>query len=270
MMCKLVKRGVVGATLGAGALALLFGTAAPSYVKTAYHKTRQAADDSVPVPFKIDVARQQLRDLEPAMASCIENVSRSEVKVEALQAEIVAARESLEREKMAIAALRKHRDQGDVQLTGGLTYTPAEVDRELARRFDRYSADKKIVAEQESTLAARKKAVQAAREQLDNMKAAKSVLLSKIETIEAKYRQLEANRAAAETVTFDDSALSRLKQTVHDLEERVNIEERIDSHRVRLIEPKTAVEPGRDVLKEIDAEFGNPAKDSTASAHPNF
>ena len=41
MMCAMVKKGLVGAALGAGALFLVFGTSAPSYVKTAFHKVRQ-------------------------------------------------------------------------------------------------------------------------------------------------------------------------------------------------------------------------------------
>ena len=41
MMCSMVKKGLLGAALGAGALFLVFGTSAPSYVKTAFHKVRQ-------------------------------------------------------------------------------------------------------------------------------------------------------------------------------------------------------------------------------------
>ncbi len=41
MMCAMVKKGLLGAALGTGALFLVFGTSAPSYVKTAFHKVRQ-------------------------------------------------------------------------------------------------------------------------------------------------------------------------------------------------------------------------------------
>ena len=48
MVCSMVKKGVLGAALGAGTLFLVFGTSAPSYVKTAFHKVRQNVKDSVP------------------------------------------------------------------------------------------------------------------------------------------------------------------------------------------------------------------------------
>ena len=47
MVCSMVKKGLLGAALGAGALFLVFGTSAPSYVKTAFHKVRQNVKESV-------------------------------------------------------------------------------------------------------------------------------------------------------------------------------------------------------------------------------
>ena len=48
MVCSMVKKGVLGAVLGAGTLFLVFGTSAPSYVKTAFHKFRQGAKTQFP------------------------------------------------------------------------------------------------------------------------------------------------------------------------------------------------------------------------------
>ena len=77
MLCKMVKKGVLGAALGAGALALLFGTAAPSYVKTAFHKIRHSARDSVGVQFRIDGGpaivdfQSFLEDLDAAVGAVV-------------------------------------------------------------------------------------------------------------------------------------------------------------------------------------------------------
>ena len=43
MVCSIVKKGLLGAALGAGTLFLVFGTSAPSYIKTAFCKVRQSA-----------------------------------------------------------------------------------------------------------------------------------------------------------------------------------------------------------------------------------
>ena len=67
MVCKMVKKGVLGAALTAGALYLAFGTSAPSYVRTAFHKVRHNAKDSVPIQFEIDRARDEIASLEPAI-----------------------------------------------------------------------------------------------------------------------------------------------------------------------------------------------------------
>ena len=56
MVCSLVKKGVLGTALGAGALFLVFGTSAPSYVRTAFHKVRHKAQDRIPTQFEIDRA----------------------------------------------------------------------------------------------------------------------------------------------------------------------------------------------------------------------
>ena len=64
MVCSLVKKGLLGAALGAGTLFLVFGTSAPSYVKTAFYKMRQTAKDSIDPRFEIERARTG--DRQPA------------------------------------------------------------------------------------------------------------------------------------------------------------------------------------------------------------
>jgi len=266
MVCKMVKRGVLGTAIGAGVLALLFGTSAPSYVKTAYHKVRQGASDSVPVQFKIDMARQQLRDLTPAIQKSLEEVARAEFQVEKLEGDILASRERLGRETKTIVALRDQLGRNDIQLTRAGSDRPNELKRDLARRFDRYQEDKKTLAVKEETLGARKQAVQAAKEQLENMRAARQVLLSKIESIEAKLRQIEANQAACE-ISFDDSALSRVKETVSELEERVSVMDKVTAAQARLVDRPVATEtePTRDITSEVDAEFGQSTAPTTTA-----
>jgi len=267
----MVKRGVLGAAIGTGVLALLFGTSAPSYVKTAFHKVKQGASDSVPVQFKIDMARQQLRDLEPAILDSIQNVARAEVRVGKLQEDILASRERLARDGRSIVALRDRLGRDDIQLTRGGSERPGELKRDLGRKFDRFQDDKKTLAVKEETLAARKQAVQAAREQLENMKAARQVLLSKIESIEAKLRQIEATQAASE-VSLDDSALSRVKETVSALEEQVAVMDKVVSAQIRMFDrpAPTEAEASRDITSEVDAEFGQPSAPSTTTAERNL
>jgi chromosome segregation ATPase len=267
MACKMIKKGLLGAMVGAGALALLFGTSAPSYVKTAFHKVRDNAKSAVPIQFQIDRARQQVADLEPAIHLNRENIASAEVDVERLEREITSSQANLGQEKKEIVALRNCLDSGNLRLTGSVSYTPDEIKVELTRRMDHFKVAKQIVKEKEDTLKARQKAVVAARKQLGEMTAAKQTLLTKIDEIEARLKSIEATQAANE-FTFDDSELARVKESVSDLEKRVEVMARVAEQEGRLTDKGVPVliEPTRDVLNEIDNEFGAPHGSSTASA----
>src|SRR3954468_22255053 len=99
MVCKLIKKGVVGTALGAGALYLAFGTSAPSYVRTAFHRVRHTAQDSVPVQFQIERAREEIANLEPAIVENRETLARAMVDVEYLEREIQSTQANLAQEK---------------------------------------------------------------------------------------------------------------------------------------------------------------------------
>jgi len=268
MACKLIKKGLIGAALGAGALALLFGTAAPSYVKTAFHKVRHNAKYAVPIQFEIDRARQQVADLTPAIRDNMENLARAEEDVKELRVEIASITDNREKEKRTIVALRDSLASGDFRLAGAVSYTPEEVKTELRRRLDHYHQVKNILTNKEDALKAKEKGVLAAREMLSNVNAERRALLTKIEEIDAKHKSIEANRTYNE-FNFDDSALANVKKTVSELERRLNIEARTSDLESRFAEQNTPliIEPAGDVLKDIDSEFGhNSSGVSTAQA----
>jgi chromosome segregation ATPase len=256
MVCKMVKKGILGAALGAGALALLFGTSAPSYVKTFWGKAQQTVKGAVPIDIEIERARQEVQDLEPAIHSNLESLTRAEVDAEQLDREITETGKNLAHEKELIVALRNHL-AGEVQLTSGANYTPAELKADLARRLDRYTNVERILQDKRETLKLKQQAVQAAHEKLDKMKAMKLALMTKIESIEARLKQIEATQAANE-FSFDDSALARAKQTVAELGKRVEVMARVSEKEGRLSGSglPLVIEPTRDIVKEVDAKFG--------------
>jgi len=261
--CSLAKKVVLGTALTAGAMYLVFGTSAPSYVRTAFHKVRHNAKDAVPVQFEIDRAREEIASLEPAIRDNIETLARAEVETEHLDREIAAVKTNLATEKKAMLALREGLATGDYRLAGHVNYTADEIKGELAHRLDRYRNITKILDEKEATLKAKQKAVIAARKQLANMAAQKKTLLTKLEGIEAHLKMIEATKATNE-FDFDDSALARAKSTVSDLEKRLEVMERkaeMEGHFVESGVP-VSIEPGRDVVREIDEEFGQPANGS--------
>jgi chromosome segregation ATPase len=266
----MIKKAVLGAAVGAGALYLAFGTSAPSYVRTAFCQFRHRADDAVSTQFKIDVARGEIANLEPAIKDNIEALARAEVDVEYLEKEIATVQANLASEKRAILALNESLKTGDFRLTrhGRAGATDEEVRAELASRLDRYRRVNLMLAEKNATLKARQKAVEAARRQLTEMAAQKQMLQTRLAGIEAHLKMIEATKATNE-FNFDDSALARAKQAVTDLEKRLEVLDRKAEMEGRFIDSgglPVSPEPGRDIVKEVDEEFGTGAatKDSAA------
>jgi len=260
MICSVFKKGLLGAALGAGALYLAFGTSAPSYVRTAFHRVRHTAKDSVPVQFEIERAREEIANLGPAIIENRETLARAEVDVEYLEREIKATRGNLAEEKGRLLSLREGIKNGEFRLTGRRSESRDAIEAEMARRLDHYRAVNKILEEKEATLKARQKTVDAARKQLVDMEASKRTLQTRLDGIQAQLEMLKATESRNE-FTFDDSALARAKQTVAELEKRLDVKTRLAEMEGRFSDSDAAaIEPGRDVVKEIDTEFGAPVK----------
>src|SRR5262245_58471837 len=113
MVCSMVKKGLLGATLGAGALFLIFGTSAPSYVKTAFQKVRQNAKEIASPQFEIDRARGEIADLKPAFDQNKETLARDEVEAEHLEREVATVQANLNQEKTVIQAMHAKLKTGE-------------------------------------------------------------------------------------------------------------------------------------------------------------
>ncbi len=265
MGCSLIKKAVFGTALGAGALYLAFGTSAPSYLSTAFHNFRHSAKSAVPPQFEIDRAREEIASLEPAIKDGIAQYVQAQVEIENLGREIATMKANLETEKTTMKTLRNSLDSGDFRLAGSVTYTADEVKGELGRRLDSYKINGRLVENKESTLKAKQKTLLAAREQLAQMATTKKALLSKLDGIEARLKMIETTRATRD-FNFDDSALARAKSSVAELEKRLDVMARIAEMEGKYSDGgiPIVVEPGRDVVKELDAEFGTPAKKTAA------
>lgn len=262
MVCKMVKKGVVGAALTAGALYLAFGTSAPSYVKTAFFKARHSVKASVPIEFEIDVARQEIARLEPSIDENKETVARGEVDVDQLEKEIATVKANLATEKQRMVTLRESLATGDLRLTGRSNHTADDVKTELGNRMDHYKYVNSLLENKQRTLKARQFAVEEAKKKLVEMADQKRILAAKVEEIQARLEAIQATEVKNE-FHFDDSALARAKQAVADLETRLAVKARIAEMDGRFSNSGTStLDPDRDPVKEFDAEFGHHTKDS--------
>jgi chromosome segregation ATPase len=265
MVCSMVKKGLLGAALGAGTLFLVFGTSAPSYIRTAFQKVRQTAKDAVDPQFEIDRARADIANLQPAFEQNIETLARAEVETKNLEREITAIQANLESEKNTMKAMAQKVKNGDFRLTGRYATTAEEIKSQLANRLDHFNATAGILKEKQDTLKAKQMTIDAAHRQLENIREQRSTLTARLANIEAKLKMLEATQAKNE-FNFDDSALSRAKKTISELEDRLDIMARkaeIEGRYSNLDGASPYVDPARDVLKEVDEAFGQPTSPKT-------
>jgi len=265
-VCSLVKKGLLGAALGAGTLFLVFGTSAPSYIKTAFHKVRQSAKESIDPRFEIERARTEIASLQPAFEQNKETLARAIVAAKGLENQIGRIQASLAHDKSTILTMKEKVEKGDYRLTGHVVGTAEELRAQLAHRLDQYKADAAMLEENQELLKAKRKTIEAAREQLDNLRAQKSTLLARLGTIEARLQLLEASQTKSE-FNFDNSALSRAKEAVTNLEERLDImseKAELDDKYGDLGGRSSYVDPHRDVVKEVDEAFGTTSAPKTA------
>jgi DNA repair exonuclease SbcCD ATPase subunit len=270
MACSLMKKGLLGAVLGAGALYLAFGTSAPSYVRTAFHKVRDNAKSAVGIQFQIDRARDEIASLEPARHNNIENLARAEEDVKILELDIVAIRTNLNTEEKVLTTLRDKLNTGDFKLAGNVTYTADEIKAEAKNRLDHYKNIKELLKEKEETLKAKQKAVLAGARQLSQIEATKKQLETRLASIEARLKMIQTTQETNE-FNFDDSALARAKASIADLDKQLNVMARTAELEGKFSGSSIPViiESNRDVLKEMDAEFG-PAPVKTSGGDKNL
>jgi chromosome segregation ATPase len=247
-------------------LFLVFGPSAPSYIKTAFHKGRQYAKDAVDPQFDIDRARNQIADLKPMIEKNIETLARAEVEAEHLEREVITVQANLDGEKKTMLSMRDKLKTGDFRLAGHVADTEDEVKAELAHRLDHFTFTSDLLKTKQAELKAKRKIIKAAHEQLENLKTQKTTLLTKLANIEAQLRLIEATQAKNE-FHFDGSALANAKQTVAELEEKLEIlakRAQMEGRYSELSETSHTssgyVDPSRDVIREVDDALGQPAR----------
>ena len=219
----MIKKAIL-VVIGLGVTTLvLFGRDAASYVGTTYNRLTTSVQDSVPVEFQIDRARQMVRDLEPEIRSSMHVIAKEEVAVEQLNQQIGAAEEKTEKEKRDI--LRLQSDLGrnkDIYRYASRTYSADEVKQDLSRRFNRFKVADDTLASMKSMRDAREKNLDAAQQKLAALVNARRKLEVDVQNLEAKRKLVEVAQASSEFV-FDDSQLARAKELITDIRTRLDV-----------------------------------------------
>jgi hypothetical protein len=216
--------------VGAGAvllLGLLFGRDAMSYVSTGYSRMHAAVNDSVPLEFQLDRARQMIKDLDKPIQNSMHLIAKEEVEVAKLSRLVERSEKDLAKAKTEIMRLKGDLDRGGSNFVyAGHTYSEKQVKDDLSNRFERFKVTEQTNAMRRQVLAAREKGLAAAREKLTAMEASKRQLEVDVENLVARQKMIEVAQTASE-INIDDSQLARTRELVGDIGSRLEVAEKL-------------------------------------------
>jgi hypothetical protein len=213
---------------------VLFGRDAASYVSTTYNRLTSSVQESVPVEFQIDRAKQMVRDLEPEIRRSMHVIAKEEVALAQLNQQVDASEQKTEKDKQEILRLQADLGQNrDVYRYASRSYTCDEVKQDLARRFNRFKVADDTLVSMRQMRDAREKNLDAAQQKLAAMINARRKLDVDIQNLEAKRKLVEVAQASSEYV-FDDSQLARCKELIGDIRTRLDVAAKLANADVNL------------------------------------
>ena len=223
----MIKR-IIFSTVGLGLLGtFFFGRSAASYVSTCWARVTDSVEQSVPVEFQIDRARKMVKDLVPDIQRNMHVIAKEEVEVDQLEQQIAVSEQKLAKDRAELMRLKADASSSQDHFTyAGRTYTLAQVKSDLANRFERFKTSDATLVSLREMHSARQKSLDAARQKLEGMLAAKRQLEVDVENLEARNKMVEVAQTTS-NYQFDDSQLGRVKELVTDLRTRLQVAEKM-------------------------------------------
>jgi hypothetical protein len=253
----MVKKGIVLGTAAMVLVGLLFGREGYSHVKTSLGWVRQSVRDSVPVDYELSRARQMIKDLDPEIHRNMHLIAKEEVEVKNLREQLGDAEKQLVKNRSDIERLTSDLKHGNSKFVYcGRTYSSKQVENDLTRRFEQYKVKEATLGKLTQVLAARDRGLEAGRDKLKAMQAAKGQLEVDVANLEARLEMVKVAQSTSE-FNFDDSRLSRTRELVRDIGARIDVAE-------KLVNSETSYpgqisldeeEEGADITEQITAYF---------------
>lgn len=244
--------------LGSAAVLLLGLLIGRSHVLTTVGMVKQSVKDAVPVQFEIKRARQMIKELQPEIERNMHLIAREETEVAKLERQVSQAEQQLAQDRDSILRLKNDLDSGsEVFVYAGRNYTPKQVKTDLQNRFDQFRTQENTTGALKKILLARQKSLQAAREKLEGMLATKRQLEVDVENHEARLKMVEVAQTTSD-FNFDDSQLSRTKELIQEIGDRIEVAERLLNVDTRFQDriPVEQSDVERDITEEIADYFG--------------
>lgn len=255
-----LKTAIIGGVSAMALAALVLGTSWVSYVRTAKNEVTTAVEGAIPIEFQLKRAKDMLEnELEPEIRKMKHAVAESQVDVEHMEVKLAEKQETVTQRRAEIMARNEQlKSQKTTFLVNDVSYTKAEMEEDLSKRFDRFKTLENTFKTEAKVLEAKRQAVVANESKVEKLLAAREDLKLQIEELEARVSALKAAETVAES-EFDDSKLSNVKELLDSLDAKVDVRERelsLEGQETDLI-PVETEESSKSVVDSVDAYFGN-------------
>ena len=223
MLKKLVVLGLVAMVVGG----IFFGGEVVSYASTSRNAIQEAVRDQIPIEFELKRARDLIGDIMPELQANMKLVAKEEVEIETLEGDVGRMQKSLADEKKRMATLAASLKSGkEAHTFGSSTYSRPEIEKDLARRFERYRSSEMVLAGKEKLLATRRQSLQSAMGKLKSTQNAKALLEDQARSLEAQFRVIQAAQASSK-LHLDDSKLAKAQRLLDELKKRLEVSRRV-------------------------------------------
>lgn len=265
----MVKKTLYVAAAVALLLGLFFGRDTFGLVKTGFGELRGKVRDSVPISLRIKQARNAIQDLEQPIKSAMETIAREEVAVAKLEKELTKCGTQLSKDRDYIFKLKNALDQnsGNIVLASRV-YSPDDVKTALSREFEHYKSSEAKQEQLEKVMRARGNGLQAAREKLDAMLAARRQLQVDVENLEARLKMIEVAQTTSD-LKVDDSQLSRTKELIEEINTRLDVAEKLLNTDTALLDriPVDEAPADDNISDEITRYFSHEPEVESVAGH---
>lgn len=264
----MIRRSLVGGTIGLLAVGLMFGKEAVNYAKTGAGCIRTSIDEAVPVEFKIEQAREMITEMEPEIRRNRHLIAREEVALENLEEQVNKLEQKQLNEKTNLLRMQAAVDRGEASIVfAGIEYTSDQVKRDMGNRFERYKTNDETLFNLRRALTARQKAFAAARLEMEEMLAARGQLVAEVEKLEARQKMVSVAQTSSE-FDLDSSTLARAKNLIQEVENRLDVTERMLDVDLQYAEEIQLDGPTQDDISAQVADYfgsGSPEVESIAA-----
>ncbi|MFN9750405.1 MAG: hypothetical protein ACK57U_03355 [Planctomycetota bacterium] len=251
---------------------LLFGSRIGPYAQTAVKKIRNTAEQSVPLTFQIDAARDQLKKIEPEIKNMVWQIAKEKAEIKRLEREVETHNASLTKKHEELLTLRNHLKSGETVYvaTNGKAYTNARVEEDLRHRFSMYQTAEKTVDKSEQILDLRRKSLEQALAKLEQAQVHQRELEIELENLNARQRMVDVAKTAS-SINIDDSQLARTKSLIDEISAKIDAEEEMlnlaPKYLGEIPVSEGDVSADGDIAAEIDAYFSEGAEANLADGN---